>query len=83
MFDAKTIRRPSGDHAGLMLEPRSDVKRFGSEPSGRMIQISCSCVPDKRRVNAIHFPSGDHAGSLSDPMACEIGCAEVPSAFMT
>ena len=35
MFDAKTIRLLSGDHAGLMLLPCSDVRR-APEPSGRM-----------------------------------------------
>jgi len=63
----KTIRLPSGDHAGAASTARVVTSRFTCEPSA-FITKSCPVETVSPRTNAIRLPSGERAGSVSSRM---------------
>src|SRR6267143_1048566 len=69
------ILLPSGDHAGLLSNPRLAVRFVAPEPSAFITQMS------PLRTNA-STPSRDHAGSVLNPGSFVRLTAPLPSACM-
>src|SRR5688572_6495992 len=63
--EKNTIRRPSGDHLGLLVAASPiDVSENGCDPS--LLQTQISRDPDLAEAKAILLPSGENLGSISD-----------------
>src|SRR6478609_11521127 len=73
--------RPSGDHAGALLEPRKLA-------ISRRVPLAMSCtyttgLRDSKETYASCLPLGDHAGEMMGSVLESADCAFSPSASAT
>ncbi|MNC86036.1 hypothetical protein D3C83_16630 [compost metagenome] len=80
----KTIRRPSGEYDGRLSMAGLTVSRVSSLPSGVMVQISSSWLPNGPLAKTMRDPSADQSGWTSFICDEKVSCLTiVPSAAAT